>query len=179
MSNIDILIEVRSIKNIFRKRLTPGIGNIDRRQRKPSKHEMSMAEIVVKEFGGKIIFLAERGREAIKTPDAIWSGIKLEIKRASGNSSVSNRVRKAISQLGEKGIILLDISRNKKGIEELKNEAIRRVRRSLVDNNLRNIHLQIIFMKNKRIMEILEIKKREIRPDTKGSGNLPLPIFII
>ena len=50
MSNIDFLIEVRSVKNTFRKRLTPGIGDIDRRQRKPSKHEMSMAEVVVKEF---------------------------------------------------------------------------------------------------------------------------------
>ena len=50
MSKIDILIEVRSVKDVFRKRLAPNVGKIDNRQRKPSKHEMSMAEVVVKEF---------------------------------------------------------------------------------------------------------------------------------
>ena len=161
MSDIDILIKVRSVKDTFRKRLTPGIGNIDRRQRKPSKHEMSMAEVVVREFGGKIKFLKEKRQEGIKMPDAIWSGIKLEIKEASGKSSINNRVRKGVEQVGERGIIFLDISKNKKNIKEIRTEAINRAKRSKTESKSKYFHINIIFFKKGKVLDVVEIKKRK------------------
>ncbi|MGI6484272.1 MAG: hypothetical protein ACOX0R_01425 [Candidatus Dojkabacteria bacterium] len=159
MSNIDILIEVRSIKNTFRKRLTPGVGDIDRRQRKPSKHEMSMAEVVVKEFGGKIKFLKVDVQSGIKMPDAIWSGIKLEIKTAKGRSSIDSQTRKGLQQIKGEGVILLDVSGNKKSIKEIKKEAIHRTRRYLLNNQRGNVN--IIIVRNKEVIDMLEIKKVE------------------
>lgn len=153
-------VKIRSIKDNFRKDLIPNTGSIFIQERKPNSHEMNMSEWILKEFGGDITFLRERGDEGIKTPDATWSGIELEIKKASGTSSVNNRVRTAVNQLSEKGIILLDISENEKNIEVLKQEATRRVVRSLVEDDVKIRHVYIIFMKKKQLMDILEIKER-------------------
>lgn len=159
MSNIDILIEVRSVKNTFRKRLTPGIGNIDRRQREPSKHEMGMAEVVIKEFGGKIIFLKVDVQSGIKMPDALWSGVKLEIKSAKGRSSIDSQTRKGLQQIKGEGVILLDVSGSKKSIKEIQQETIHRTKRYLLSNQKGNVN--IIIVRNKKIIDVLEIKKME------------------
>ncbi|MGI6423593.1 MAG: hypothetical protein ACOX0X_03205 [Candidatus Dojkabacteria bacterium] len=159
MSNIDILIKVKSVKNTFRKRLTPGIGKIDKRQREPSKHEMSMAEVVIREFGGKIQFLAGKGDLGLKTPDALWSGIKLEIKSAKGKSSIDSQTRKGLQQIQGEGVIFLDISGSKKSIKEIRQETIHRTRRYLLSNQKGNVN--IIIVKNKKIIDVLEIKKME------------------
>lgn len=157
----ETLIKVRSVKNSFRKELISTVGDVDITNRKPSKHEMSMAEVVVKEFGGDILFLKEKRKECVKMPDALWSGVRLEIKRAFGNISVDNSVRKAVKQISGEGVILLDVSKNRKDIEKLKAEAINRVERSGNNSSLVEIHIQIIFVKRKRIVDVLEITKRK------------------
>lgn len=159
MSNIDCLIEVRSVKDSFRQRLTPGIGEIDSRQREPSKHEISMAEVVVKKFGGKIKFLKADVQSGIKMPDAMWSGIKLEIKSAKGKSSIDSQTRKGLQQIKGEGVILLDVSGSKKSIKEIRQEAIHRTRRYLLSNQ--KGHVNIIIVRNKEVIDVLEIQKME------------------
>ncbi len=117
-------VKIRSIKDNFRKDLIPNTGSIFVQERRPNPHEMDMAQWILKKFGGDITFLRENRDKALETPDAIWAGIELEIKKASGTSSVNNRTRKGIYQLNGNGILLLDISENQKNIEVLKQEAI-------------------------------------------------------
>ena len=159
MSDIDFLIEVRSVKDSFRKRLIPNVGDIDSRQREPSKHEMSMAEVAIKEFGGKIIFLKVDVQSGIKMPDALWSGVKLEIKSAKGRSSIDSQTRKGLQQIKGEGVILLDVSGSKKSIKEIQQETIHRTKRYLLSNQKGNVN--IIIVRNKKIIDVLEIKKME------------------
>lgn len=154
-----VLIKVRSIKNSFRKELTSTVGNIDVSQRKPSKHEMSMVKVVVEKFGGDIFFLQGKGDIGLKTPDAIWSSLKLEIKKATGKSSIDSQTRKGLQQINGDGIILLDVSNNKKSVREIRNNAIHRVKRYLLSNPVGKVN--IIIVKRKKVVDVLEIKKVE------------------
>jgi len=154
------IICVKNVTESFRKNFKSNQGEIVEKNRKLSKHERDMARWVIKKFGGEIHAVQVKRQEHIKTPDVIWDGMNLEIKKASGTSSIDNSIDKGTQQIGKKGIILLDISENRKNIEQIKNEVIHRVIRNHVKGSIKTIHAYIIFVKNNKLVGVIEIKKR-------------------
>ena len=152
--------KVRSVKDCFRKNLTPNKGRIITKRRKPSEHEMKIAKLLLRKFGGTINFLAGKGEMGLKTPDANWSGRLLEIKRAKGKSSADSQTRKALEQIKGNGVILLDISENTKSVIQIKQEIIHRIKRETSHKNKKDLNLNIIIIKNRRVIDILEITKK-------------------
>lgn len=153
-------ISVRSVKDFFRTDLTPNIGEITVEHRKPSNHEKKSAEFLLKKFGGIFKFLPGQGDIGLKTPDVNWSGILLEIKSAKGKSSVDSQIRKALQQVNNNGVILLDVSENKKSITQVKKEIINRIRRETDKKQIENLNLNIIIIKNNILLDVLEITKK-------------------
>lgn len=168
-------LTIRSVKKSFRKDLIPTVGELVQTKRKLSLHELEMSQWIIEKFGGEVISLRARGGlKSTKTPDVLWVGFKLEIKRAKGKSSVDNSVNKGIQQVMWDGILLLDISENKKSFRQIKNEAIHRVERNLgTSKTSGQVSIYLLFVKNKKLLDVIEIRRKETKTRNKGFGWSP------
>lgn len=156
----DKTLLVETVKDNFRTNLKPCIGEIVTKEKKPNTHESMVVNFLFRVIGGSFIFLKESRRAT--QADVLWSGQSLEIKKASGKSSISNRLRKGIKQVGNSGIILLDVTDNQKTLIEIRKDIIHYTRRNVLEYKQNLFRLDIIIFKSNKIKDILRFKsKRE------------------
>lgn len=93
------------------------------------KHEIKIVELLSKKYGGHIHLIQEnKNTQGIKYNDFDWDGIKCEIKSCGTINSINNQFRKAKRQVGNDGIVVLDMQDY--NLKDIENEIIYRLNRS-------------------------------------------------
>lgn len=118
------------------------------------KEEVSIAKFLSREFNIYIELLTEINENKIKTPDFRFNDNYWEIKNVSSANSIDKRVKIAIQQIVKNiGGIVLIIDRSNIDIATIKEIVFHRIDRTKI------VKIDIIFIKNKKIIEIDRYEK--------------------
>lgn len=82
----------------------PGIGNVTKENgngQRSKKHEIEVANELVRKIGGNAVLLDNEGRESVRDMD--WHGKTWEIKRASSVNAAADRTKDGMKQIKKTG----------------------------------------------------------------------------
>lgn len=149
--------EFRSVIDQYKKDATPGVGKFEiPKNRKIKNHEADDMRLIYREYGGDIRMLTEDLRPNVKNPDLEWRGKSWEVKEptAQTKNALDSKVREGIRQIvNNPGGIILDIGRSNMPIQEIKDIALNRLRRSAPYD------CDVMIIRNGKIEEIFRYKK--------------------
>lgn len=112
---------IEDVTNSYKGKSTPGEGNIvfDKGYTQDNhKEEITFAKWIHDVLGGNIRLLSESTIDGQKMPDFIWNDTNLELKSVSSIASIDRQIHKAVKQIGDNGIIAIDISGHTENIEK-------------------------------------------------------------
>lgn len=149
--------EFRSVLDKYIENATPGVGRIDiPKERDIKNREEINLRIIHSRFGGDISMLVESPTPGLKNPDYFWKGSFWEEQepKAYTKNAIDQNVREAIRQIKEKpGGIVLDIGASPMSLQEVREAALSRLRRSAPYN------CDLILIRNGEVEEIWRYQK--------------------
>lgn len=120
------------------------------------KNAIANAKILNDFFGDSITVLKAINADKQKTPDYLWRGKLWEQKTVSSAKAIDSALRKALKQIQENpGGIILDITNNKDSLDDIYKAIESRIERRNFTGDI-----DVIIIKNKKIVSILRHKKR-------------------
>lgn len=119
-------------------------------------HELHVAELLNKKYGGEIIIRKETNKRKIKTSDFFWRGQSWELKGVStSESSIDGQLRKALQQVKTFGGVILDFGNEEIELAEVERIVDKRIFRA---DYLGKISTDVMIISRDQVLKITHYK---------------------
>lgn len=145
---------IKDITNEYIKNSQPGIGKViveDGVYLKSHQEEIKTAEWLVDTFGGDVTVLKEVYN--IKTPVFLWNNQKVELKNVSSDTSIDKRIQKALKQIENQGVVIIELINYSNGIDKAQNQIIKVLSKRATND------VCVILKKEMQLIKVYKYKK--------------------